>query len=733
MCGGACEADADSDGVCDDVDDCVGEYDECGVCNGLGAVYDCGCSSIPEGECDCDGNIDDVVGVCGGTCEADVNLNSICDTEEFGCTDSDNPNYDPTAAFDDGSCIEGGCTFPAACNYDPDADYQLLGSCDFTSCAGCTNLNACNYDMTFTIDDGSCEFASFGYDCEGSCLNDDDSDGICNEFEVLGCTETGNPNFNPYATDDDGSCLSGGCNIPAACNFDPSADYLIASSCDFVSCIGCADLAACNYDANALIPDLTLCEYPLSIFIDCNGVCNNDTDGDGICDENEIPGCTDETASNYNPEATNDNGTCQAALVGGCILPFACNYNPEANFYLPGSCDFAPCGGMPPMDLCTQAEACNYGSEGPCDFMSCLSLGCNSLGACNYDETSQYNDGSCEYLSCLGCRNPLACDYDPEATIDGACYDFNTCVGCLDSNANNFDPEATQGGETCLYEGCVIQEACNYDQNANSNDGSCEFSSCSGCLNEIACNYEPEAFISGDCSFAPIGFDCDGNGTQFGCTDTCACNFNSSANAENGTCDYGCLGCVYPTADNYNEAASRDDGSCIFTGCIDENYANYNPVANATSECSHAPASADFDGDGSVQISDLTTFLQAYSQIGPDWGGLDWVIESCEVDAYEDADILAWMLGVAGTPEVNTCGMAGCAYPGAINFNPEATFDTGSCVFAGCTDTEAFNFDRLATVDNGSCNYSVCPDFNGDGEVQISDLMDFLIQWGNIE
>ena len=44
-----------------------------------------------------------------------------------------------------------------------------------------------------------------------------------------------------------------------------------------------------------------------------------------------------------------------------------------------------------------------------------------------------------------------------------------------------------------------------------------------------------------------------------------------------------------------------------------------------------------------------------------------------------------------------------------------------------------FNFDRLATVENGSCNYSVCPDFNGDGEVQFSDLMDFLIQWGNIE
>jgi hypothetical protein len=696
-------------------------------------VYDCGCSGIPEGDCDCDGNVDDVVGVCGGTCEADVNQNSICDTEEYGCTDADNPNYDPTAAFDDGSCIDGGCTFASACNYDANADYQLLGSCDFTSCAGCTNVNACNYDATSTIDDGSCVFAAFGYDCEGICLNDDDSDGVCNEFEVLGCTEPGNPNFNPYATDDDGSCLTGGCNIPAACNYNPAADYLIASACDFASCVGCADVSACNFDASATIPDLTLCEYPLNIFFDCNGDCNNDIDDNGICDENEIPGCTDPTASNYNPQATNDNGTCQAALVGGCILPFACNYNPEANYYVPGSCDFAPCGGMPPMDLCTQADACNYGSEGPCDFMSCLALGCNATGACNYDETSQYNDGSCEYISCLGCRNPMACDYDPEATIDGACYDFSSCAGCLDSNADNYDPEATQGGETCLFEGCVIQEACNFDQNANSNDGSCEFSTCSGCINETACNYEPEAFISGECSFAPVGFDCEGNGTLSGCTDNCACNFDSGANAEDGTCAYGCLGCVYPTAENYNETASRDDGSCVFAGCDDEDYANYNPVANTTSECSHAPISADFDGDGSVQISDLTTFLQAYSQIGPEWGGLDWVIESCEVDAYDDADILAWMLGVAGSPEVNTCGMAGCAYLGAINYNPEATVDTGICVFAGCTDTEAYNFDRLATVDNGSCNYSVCPDFNGDGEVQISDLMDFLIQWGNIE
>ena len=33
-----CEADVDGDGICDDVDDCVGVYDECGVCKGPGAI-----------------------------------------------------------------------------------------------------------------------------------------------------------------------------------------------------------------------------------------------------------------------------------------------------------------------------------------------------------------------------------------------------------------------------------------------------------------------------------------------------------------------------------------------------------------------------------------------------------------------------------------------------------------------------------------------------------------------
>ena len=40
--------------------------------------------------------------------------------------------------------------------------------------------------------------------------------------------------------------------------------------------------------------------------------CANDSDGDGICDENEIIGCQDTTTCNFNQNAT-DSGLCEYA------------------------------------------------------------------------------------------------------------------------------------------------------------------------------------------------------------------------------------------------------------------------------------------------------------------------------------------------------------------------------------------------------------------------------------
>ena len=79
QCEDPCD-DLDADGVCDDVDDCVGEYDECGVCNGDG---------IADGACDCDGNVEDCAGECGGdavvdecgVCNGDGIADGACDCD----------------------------------------------------------------------------------------------------------------------------------------------------------------------------------------------------------------------------------------------------------------------------------------------------------------------------------------------------------------------------------------------------------------------------------------------------------------------------------------------------------------------------------------------------------------------------------------------------------------------------------------------------------------------------
>ena len=69
-------------GICDPFDDCLGSYDGCGICNGPGAIYECGCNDIAEGYCDCAFNVVDAVGECGGDCIGDFDGDGVCDCFE---------------------------------------------------------------------------------------------------------------------------------------------------------------------------------------------------------------------------------------------------------------------------------------------------------------------------------------------------------------------------------------------------------------------------------------------------------------------------------------------------------------------------------------------------------------------------------------------------------------------------------------------------------------------------
>jgi hypothetical protein len=70
----------------------------------------------------------------------------------------------------------------------------------------------------------------------------------------------------------------------------------------------------------------------------------------------------------------------------------------------------------------------------------------------------------------------------------------------------------------------------------------------------------------------------------------------------------------------------------------------------------------------------------------------------------------------------------------SCNFNAEANVDDGSCEYvscAGCTDPLAINYNPTATLADGSCEYTVClGDFNNDGVVTVSDLLELLSSFG---
>jgi len=171
-----------------------------------------------------------------------------------------------------------------------------------------------------------------------------------------------------------------GCTDAGACNYNPIADF-DDGSCDFLSCAGCGESDACNYNPQAVIVDNDLCEYPAGYpdnIVDCDGNCLNDADQDGVCDEEEVPGCTDSSASNYNPLATDDDGTC---IIPGCTDSDAENYNANATVD-DDSCQF----------LVTGTQGCTYGD------------------ATNYDQSADLDDGSCEF----DCSGGGTCAYDTD-------------------------------------------------------------------------------------------------------------------------------------------------------------------------------------------------------------------------------------------------------------------------------------------------------------------------------
>ena len=176
-----------------------------------------------------------------------------------------------------------------------------------------------------------------------------------------------------------------------------------------------------------------------------------------------IPGCTDNTACNFDPLATDDDNSC---------LPVP-------------TCNTDIC--MGDIEIVDPNDAC------VCIVDVLQVLGCTDATACNFDATANCDDTSCLFNDCEG-------NCGGAATAGTACTDAN-------GNQSTYAADCSCPATAIL--GCIDNTACNFDATANQDDGSCLFNDCEG-----------------NCGGAAIaGTACtDANGGQSIYAADCSCN-----------------------------------------------------------------------------------------------------------------------------------------------------------------------------------------------------------------
>ncbi len=461
-----------------------------------------------------------------GSCLWTIDCNGTCGGT-FVTDDCENC-FDPNGAAPD--CFPG-CNDPEADNYDETANYND-GSCTFD--LGCIDDTACNYDPVATIDDGTCEYV---IDCNGTCGGTfiEDACGNCYEGGGLqgelefnytgslqtwtvpdGVTEIDIEAFGAQGGNSPGNLAIGGfgAQIRATVSVTPG---------DLISILvgGEGDTkindAGTNYGGGGGGGSFIWTgNTPLVIAGGGGGAYNSTPGGEGRTQE------SGGNSSNGYTGGTNGNGGnagdwCGSGGGGG--------WNSAGSS---ANCVNGPLVGGGTFDtftggVCTGCSGTGnsgvdggYGGGGACWHGGGGGGGYSGGGGANnssgngggggsyYDGAlvtanagvNQGNGSVTFYFNSIpecnsGCTDPLACNYDDAADVDDG-----SCVlpdGCTDETACNYDPAATCNDGTCILpDGCTDDTACNYDPNAQCDNGSCAFvidcaGVCGGNFIEDAC------------------------------------------------------------------------------------------------------------------------------------------------------------------------------------------------------------------------------------------------------
>lgn len=544
-----------------------------------------------------------------------------------------------------------------------------FGSCNACSLSstGCMIPNACNYDPTATVNDiASCVFATTWY-------LDADADGYY-ASSTSSCT---NPGSGFTATQG----INGDCN-DAVASIHTGATEICGNGIDEdcsgadLSCgnAGCMDPIACNYNAAATIEDGSCTYATLEYFTDA------DADGFGA-------GLSSLFCSNPGAGFSLSNTDCDDNNAG--ISPNAIeicngldeNCNGEIDEFVTGTF-YADMDADGFGDLNNAIQGCTQ----PVGYVSNAD-DCDDM-ALTYQDLDGDGDGSLNLDPC-GVNNNLDCN-DNAAGINTQAAEF--CGNGIDENCDGVD-------ETCTgIPGCTDVLACNYDAAATQNNGSCLYasnwyldmdtdgfyvSSVSSCTNPGA-GYTAIAGISGDCNDADATINA-------AATEICGDNIDQDCSGADLPCAV--LGCMDATACNFESAATQDDGSCFYSTdwYLDMDLDGY------ASEILNACFSPGIDYTDTVLV--MTDCDDTDATINP--GATD----ICENGIDEDC---------SGADA--SCSVAGCMDATACNYNAAATQDDGSCFYSSMwyLDADADGY-YLITVQ--SC-VSPGANFNNVGGVQ---------------
>ena len=451
--------------------------DECGVCNGEGAVFECGCSDIADGFCDCDGSVLDCSGECGGS--AVVDECGVCNGEGYSlCLDGSEV------------CDLSDCPDSIAILYNTDSDiagFQFdVDGVDVLGAYG-----GASEDVGFTV--STSEFAVIGFSLTGTvvppgvgiltnllvngnfdnaCLSDlivSDSLGQAYSATVLDCTTIVVDEIETCADPD--ACNTGQdgtCEYTEE-NFDCDGNCLLEFDCNGI-CGGGAIVDACG-ECGGAIEDESFCPMPgfMLSFGDydldnqsVDIVLNNESFVSGFqfqISGLEISGIESLSLANYDFSVYNSESTIIGfSLSGDSIVPS--NSSVIRIFF---ENDFSS-------QFCINNPILS-GPEGESLDVSvgdCLNIaGCTDESACNY--------GDYEY-SCENCCN-YGEQYWLDTDGDGLGYAPDEVLFCEDPGS----PWVQNHGDE--YPNC----ASNYVDECGDCDG--DNSACSGCLDESAFNY----------------------------------------------------------------------------------------------------------------------------------------------------------------------------------------------------------------------------------------------------